>query len=232
MKQYVRKLSEAFRNKNNAHQDELDWSVDWNRQHPNPTREELVEFWRGDNLKNITPPSSAFPAGFDESAFLKRLWPLLASTSVVEIGCGFGRLASAFPPEIYLGLDINPEAIEKAKIHRPDYRFEVIDFGASYPKADLYLAYTVFLHIDDKNMAGLNRRLRDVCRQLLIVEIMDPAFRELPSAVPNFVRTRSDYQRFFEAFDLELEIRRPYQHYPGADISYLLFTNRMTKNRE
>lgn len=211
---------------NGIDQNKLDWSVDWNRQHPDPSPEDLVGFWRNDQGRNITPPSSISPAGFDEVAFLKRLGPLLMYKSIVEIGCGFGRLASAFPPHMYLGLDVNPEAINRAKLHRPDYRFEAIEFEAAYPKADLYLAYTVFLHIDDRHIADVNRRLKSVCRQLLIVEVMDSTFRECPSTVPNFVRSRSDYERIFQSFDLEFEIRRPYQHYPGRDISYLLLQNR------
>jgi SAM-dependent methyltransferase len=226
VRRYVGKLRAAFRYIKSAGNKQCDWSLDWNTNHPNSTADDLVSFWQNDQLRNIVPPSSSFPAGFDEAEFLKQVCQLLTFASVVEIGCGFGRLASAFPPEIYKGLDTNLEAIERAKIHRPGYHFELTDFDAVYPQADLYLAYTVFLHIDDKTISDFDRRLRDVCRQLLIVEIMDPTFRKVPSVVPNFLRTRSDYQEIFKSFDLEFEIRKPYKHYPGKDISYLLLANK------
>ena len=35
----------------------------------------------------------------------------VGASSVVELGCGRGRLARAFPRECYLGLDINHEAV-------------------------------------------------------------------------------------------------------------------------
>jgi SAM-dependent methyltransferase len=230
VKEYVRKLNERFRRKRRSDDDGLDWTIDWNRQHPNSNPEDLIEFWHVDQLRNITPPSSMNPAGFDEVAFLKRLRHLLNASSIVEIGCGNGRLASAFPGDTYLGLDINQEAIRQARIHNPGYRFELTDFCSSYPKADLYIAYTVFLHIDDRNMMNLSRRLADACEQLLIVEIMYPSFRNLPSVVPNFARSRADYERIFAVFEMDFEIRRPYDHYPGKDISYLMLSNRTRIN--
>ena len=199
-----------------------DWSTDWNRHHPEPSSHEFVEFWQTDDLRNIVPPSNEMPAGYDETAFLRRLSPVLGADSVVEIGCGYGRLAPAFSRNCYLGLDINPKAIGKARKLLPDYRFDVIGFAGPYPEADLYLAYTVFLHVDDKHMVEIARDLSKACRKLLIVEILDPSFRQAPSAVPNFVRSRMDYERTFDAFKLEFELRRPYAHYPGTDLSYLL----------
>lgn len=218
---------QAARKKGQIH---LDWSIDWNRRHPDPAPSDLVKFWEDDHCRNIIPPSSASPAGFDEVAFLRRLDPVLMSSSVVELGCGYGRLASAFRPDMYLGIDINSEAIERARICQPSYRFQAIDFNAVLPSADLYLAYTVLLHIDDHNIADLSQRLKNACSRLLIVEIMDPKFRQFPSVVPNFVRSRSDYQRIFESFELEFELRRPYKHYPGSDISYLLFSNTVRRD--
>ena len=147
--------------------------------------------------------------------------------TVVEIGCGYGRLASAFPVDGYLGLDINPEAIARARTDRPDYRFQSVDFDSPYPDADLYIAYTVFLHIDDANIADINRRVSQVCKKLLIVEVLDREFRTRPSVVPNFVRTRDEYERIFDGFSLDFEIRKPYRHYPGKDIGYLLFEKKV-----
>ena len=199
-----------------------DWSNDWNTLHPNPTPEDLVEFWRLDRLRNIIPPSPQFSAGFDEVGFLKQLFYLLGADSVVEIGCGYGRLAPAFPAEKYLGIDINAEAVETARQKYPSYEFKMVDFDTVYPQADLYVAYTVLLHIDDENVRRMACRLTDACRRLLIVEVLEPRFRNLPSAVPNFVRSRAQYETIFSRFKLACEIRKPYAHYPGTDISCLV----------
>ena len=72
MRDYIRKIREVFRHTDNV-DGGLDWSIDWNRKHPQPLPEDLVGFWRSDHLRNITPPSTATPAGFDEALFLKTL---------------------------------------------------------------------------------------------------------------------------------------------------------------
>ena len=226
MSSIVRQIRQILGAKYESNQIERNWSKDWNKQHPNLLTNEFVEFWQNDGLRNIVPPSSAMPAGYDEAAFLKRLRPALEADTVVEIGCGYGRLASAFPSTHYVGLDVNAKAIQEARKNLPEYSFEVIDFDGPYPRADLYLAYTVFLHIDDKHIVDIARALSNACRKLLIVEILDPNFRQVPSTVPNFVRSRTDYERMFFAFDLEFEIRRSYAHYPGKDLSYLLLTRK------
>lgn len=230
MVHHFQQLYHALVKKISVDRSRQDWSSDWNRQHPDPTPEDLLDFWQADHLRNIIPPFSEAPAGFDEVAFLKRLFPLLQVNNIVELGCGYGRLAPAFSPLIYRGLDINPEAIEKARNNWPNYQFEVIEFDTSYPRADLYLAYTVLLHIDDKNIAPIARRLAEACCKLLIVEILDPSFRNARSLVPNFIRSRAEYERVFDSFKLDFELRRPYARYPGKDISYLLLIN--TANRE
>lgn len=229
MKQSLRKILSNIAGSAEWRTGDLDWSTDWNRRHPRPTAADLVEFWCADQLKNITPPSSPSPAGYDEAEFLKKLVTILPAAKVVEIGCGFGRLAVAFAPEVYLGLDVNPEAVNQARRNHPNYRFEIVDFHADYPSAELYLAYTVFLHIDDQNLQQFNRRLATVCQNLLIVEVLDPVFRKRPSAVPNFVRSRADYEKIFTSFDFIFEVRKPYRHYPGRDISYLVFVNKNTE---
>jgi SAM-dependent methyltransferase len=226
MRSIVRRVQQVLGAKNETNRIKLDWSADWNRQHPNLSSLDFIKFWHNDGLRNIIPPSNEMPAGYDEVAFLKRIRPALEADTVVEIGCGYGRMASAFPASRYRGLDVNPAAIEKARKHLAEYRFDVIDFDGPYPSADLYLAYTVFLHIDDKHIVTIARNLSSACRKLLIAEILDPNFRKAPSAVPNFVRSRADYETIFYSYRLDFELRRPYAHYPGKDLSYLLLTRK------
>lgn len=231
MKYDVRKLCAKLGLQTSTARSGQDWGIDWNRKHPHPRQEDLVDFWCRDRLRNVIPPCSETPAGFDELAFLSRLFPLIRADNVVDLGCGYGRLALAFLPEIYLGLDINPDAIRKARNDKPNYKFDLIQFDTTYPKADLYMAYTVLLHIDDTSIIDVAQRLTNACRRLLIVEILNPSFRNVPSVVPNFVRARYDYERLFSAFELDFELRKPYARYPGSDLSYLLLTKKTPESK-
>jgi SAM-dependent methyltransferase len=152
------------------------------------------------------------------------LYRLVGASSVVEVGCGHGRLARAFPPECYLGLDINHEAVAKARSEVAAYQFREIDFADPYPPGSLCLAYTVLLHIDDDSIQAVARHMSKTFQRLLIVEIMQRRLRNLPSKVPNYCRNRSDYEQLFGEFELEWEIRKPYRHYQAQrlEMSHLL----------
>ena len=106
----------------------------------------------------------------------------------------------------------------------PDHRFETISFGDTLPAADLGLAYTVLLHVDDANIKGVVDRITESFEKVLIVEIMEPRLRELPSEVPNYCRDRREHERLFAAYSMRWEIRRPYEWYRDQelDLSYLL----------
>ena len=75
--------------------------------------------------------------------------------TIVDVGCGSGRLATKlarYPKLRYLGLDVVPELLDYArrKVGRPDFRFERVDavrlpFDAL--AADLCVFFSVFTHI-------------------------------------------------------------------------------------
>lgn len=199
----------------------------WSETHPSPTTDDLTRFWIDDGLASILPPGDN-PAGFDELELLSEVYRLSRATDVVELGCGYGRLAGAFAPERYLGLDVNPAAIEKARTFAPRHRFRLIDFDAALPAADLCLAYTVLLHVDDRNIRDLARRITASFGKLLIVEILGRRGRDGRSSVPNYRRDRRDYERIFDRFELQLELRKPYRRYRdrGLELSYVLLARR------
>ncbi len=85
------------------------------------------EFWTRDNLRNIVPPTHGDkPEGWDPVEFLQETLDPLDFDSVLDFGCGHGRLCRAFRPEIYLGVDLSPVAIQKACSNHAGYRFEEI----------------------------------------------------------------------------------------------------------
>lgn len=143
---------------------------------------------------------------------------------MVEIGAGYGRLCRAFPPAAYLGVDINAEAIERARSENPEYAFRTVRFVDEYEPADLYLAYTVLLHIDDATIPEIMRRLCAATRVLVIAEILGRRWRQ-EGATPSFSRERGEYAALAaeHGFVLDEEIRRPYHYYNGSEISCLIF---------
>jgi len=199
-----------------------------------------VEYWRNNRLQNIKPSSlryGEFPEGWDARDIIKRIVTPFIHQSIVEIGCGYGRLCQAFSPDAYLGLDINEEAIEKAQNSNPTYRFQVIDYVGSYPPADVYLAYTVFLHIEDLALAGILKKMAEVTSTIIVAEILTPKKPFLSSwwgrratsprqgKDPWFPRTRENYEALLRSqnFLLDEEIRRSYFYYPHTEISFLIF---------
>lgn len=188
---------------------------------------DYTEFWQQDKLATIIPNSlrfSAYPEGWDVVAFLRRTVAPLATGRVIEIGAGYGRLCRAFPPEQYLGLDVNAEAVARAQRENPGYEFQTVNFVDEYEPADLYLAYTVFLHIDDTAIVDVINRVCRASRWLVVAEILGHRVAQ-QGTTPAFTRERSEYARLTadQGFALEEEIRRPYHYYPGAELSCLVF---------
>ena len=192
-----------------------------------PTTDELTQFWIDDELRNIQPPGDN-PAGFDEVGFLAEVYRFCEAVTVLDLGCGWGRLAGAFPADRYLGVDVNPAAVSRARSLAPDHRFEHVAFEDPLPERDLCFANSVLLHVDDHNIVDLADRMTRSFRKLLIVEIMVRRIREQPDhQVPAYCRDRRDYEQLFRSFKMQFEIRKPYRWYKdrGLELSYVLFSH-------
>lgn len=79
--------------------------------------------------------------------------------SVVELGCGTGRLAPLILARArsYVGIDFAPRLIREAKRYEPRGWFVVGDLRQAIPEAEVYVANEVLEHLDDD--VGLLRRL-------------------------------------------------------------------------
>lgn len=134
-------------------------------------------YWQGeDGIRNVIPQrkGNRFPEGFSVLGWLASRYHMW---DVVEIGCGYGRLAPAFKPTKYIGLDPNEEAIRKAKSDNPDHLFGVID-GYRYPTSEMKLLWTVLMHIpDDEYDECLDALTATTTKRIVISEIMDPTKR-------------------------------------------------------
>ena len=67
---------------------------------------------------------------YDEDAkYMRFLVP--EGSSVLEIGCGTGKLLAKLKPSRGVGIDLSPKMVNLAKNNHPDYRFEVGDAADS-----------------------------------------------------------------------------------------------------
>ena len=71
-----------------------------------------------------------FPKVSHVYALLKQI--VDPAKNVLEVGCGYGRLCRAFVPQCYIGVDINPKAIEAARQKNPGYKFDLINPAAAF----------------------------------------------------------------------------------------------------
>lgn len=172
------------------------------------------EFWKLEGLSHITPGGQENPEGWDVWTYLSGL----ARGSVVEIGCGMGRLCRAFPPTRYLGTDINPAALERARETYPAYSF------APYvgQRGDTALLYTVLLHIDDDAMPAFVSGVQ--AERVIVAEIMGRHWRR-EGALPAFNREADEYVAAFDAYGFACVSReeKPYMYYEGTSITFLVF---------
>jgi trans-aconitate methyltransferase len=169
-------------------------------------------FWQNNGLSHIVPPGGPCPEGFDPGAAIAEI---VGDRTATEVGCGVGRLASAFDAGKYVGVDINESAIEAAQKTLPHYVFKSILEWGWYPSADVVFMYTVALHVDDESIQGvLERAASAALQQVVIAEIMDRKWRR-PGTPPVFNRDPAEYVDLMAEFEFTLTqtIARPYAHY-------------------
>ena len=112
------------------------------------------DFWQGQvGLDNIKPKRiGELWESFDAASIIKTL---IGDYTVVDFGCGTGRLSRAFKPDQYIGVDVNEDAIKISKKENSDYKFKTIKDYSEIPKQDALLLHSVALHIPDEEIKNL-----------------------------------------------------------------------------
>lgn len=195
--------------------------------------ESLRDFWVSDKLTNIKPGDfGEFPEGFDPRKILELLHRWIGGGQITELGCGYGRLCTAFPVDQYYGLDLNPFAIKKAKETFPPYQFDIIDEPNRLQGGIMLLAYTVFLHMPDDVLIEWINSAKKHYNYIVICEILGRDWRRTAGTTPVFNRELNEYVALLNPFNLITEIRIPYQRYvkipfaskvKNTDISFMVF---------
>lgn len=193
------------------------------------------KYWTEDNCKNIIPLiGNEFPEGWSPIELIKDIVKDYPYESILDFGCGYGRLSKSFDKEKYLGIDLNPNAIKIAKENNPDYNYQEFCVDSiSFPEADLCMAYTVFLHLDDVTLKDTLKKLtKTIKKNFIISEILGREWRRDGFPLV-FNREKDEYIGIMKKFGFEFdkEIRRPYKRYAesayysdkNTDISFLIF---------
>ena len=135
----------------------------------------------------------------------------LADGSVLDYGCGFGRLCSSFLD--YHGVDIAEHRIRFAIEQWPLDSFTHIanHHDVRRMHADTVIADNVLLHVPDDEIQATIQSLCTAARKHVIVaEHMDPKWRGGPYG---FHRNKGTYQKMFRVcffdMDLECEVMNP-----------------------
>lgn len=110
-----------------------------------------------------------------EEALLSSL-KSLSFSSVLEIGCGFGRitklLISNFPTVDYTAVDLSPDQIKNAKKYTDskNVQFLVCDIQSfnSEKKYDLVIACEVLLHIKPEEIGDVIKKLLTLSNRYLV----------------------------------------------------------------
>lgn len=96
-------------------------------------------------------------------------------SSILDIGCGYGRLAPLF--ENYLGMDFSPDFIIEAKRLYPNKNFELQDIR-KLPYKDKTFDFGIAISIRNMILGNLGieewqkmeKELKRVCKKVLILE--------------------------------------------------------------
>ena len=87
---------------------------------------DFKKYWTEDKGENITAGYRSNPEGFDVPEFLRHLLGCVEQDigkppTVHDLGCGTGRLCSVSSPDRYIGSDLSPGSIARARELNPDY---------------------------------------------------------------------------------------------------------------
>lgn len=179
------------------------------------------EYWAsGDGLTNVTPPSNGNP---ESAQFFEILTRKLFLQSVVEFGCGTGRLAKYFDPNLYLGVDICSAAVKYARFSNPLHKFKTLVSATEVVTSpNAIFAHTVMLHIPDESLE------MTCCNfdapMVVISEVLGRNWRR-DGNPPVFNREINDYDRAmkFAGYKLQRVEHAPYPHYKDTDLAVMEF---------
>lgn len=129
------------------------------------------KYWKNNKkLRNIVSIRLRSIVNRSNFSLTKNIKSIVGNSSILDFGCGYGRLTKNFDKKGYLGIDINPFGIQKARKSNPDYCFLIDNKLPSNRKFDYILFYTVILHMSDLAIKNLNVDIKRIIIAESIVE--------------------------------------------------------------
>jgi len=160
------------------------------------------------------------------------LWEEQSATqpaSVLELACGDGNLATVFPPDNYLGVDIATDRVMAARREHPAYRFAVCDVaGAEVANIinsfDFIFCHGLLHHLDDGGCHELLAYIRLSARKpttFIAIEPVLPVMWQNPLGFllarlddGRYIRPPQDYRPFFAGGALTIEKLNYFPRWP------------------
>ena len=157
-----------------------------------------------------------------EINFTKEIIKELDYNTILDFGCGYGRLSKAFDSSKYIGIDLNPKALEIAKKNNIGYRYMKISEKEHYPNADIIYINDVFSHLNDYMVEMiLMKFITNTNRYVMLSEIIGLEWKpEYP-----FAREKGQYIILLKKYGYEL-----YKEYK-EDIDNYNSYNKIHKNK-
>ena len=123
--------------------------------------------------------------GDGETPELMALLERLAFGSVLDAGCGYGRIGAAILrrwPVEYTGIDVSVDLLASARVRLPFVEFICADLATWIPtrRWDLVIAQSVLSHLLAADVAAVVARLREAARHDFIVIDWDEAGGSTP----------------------------------------------------
>jgi len=179
----------------------------------------LSDYWRTAESDHHITPGGEDHEHFDLGLCLR----LLCGPSIVEVGCGNGRLYPHF--DGYIGLDVNEDRIRRCRERFPKGDFRVIGTETPYPLSPpvkgSFMPCTLFcnvlLHVRDEDLPGIAEKCEvdGMGGKVVIAEVMNPKYRDNKV---NFHRDLRGYRVFGDPQVFTL----PYERYRDT-FTFLVF---------
>ena len=188
--------------------------------------QKVLNFWKtiGENYLYPKVQESIREAKFSRQFFRE----MVNGESVIEMGCGNGRIAQGFTSKQYKGYDVNSTVISEAKNLFPDFSFNLYIPFDTIPLSDWVIAHTVLLHVSDEDIDKFLDVMTLKSRKIIISEIMSREFRGYENSIPPvFNRNKDEYIKMMldRNFSLMEEKSFYFDRYE-TDINYLVFAKR------
>lgn len=151
---------------------------------------------------------------------LRERFPV-APQSVLDCGCGTGIFARCFPQHCYVGIDLSPEYIQRARERHSAHRFQVMDASSLQFPGDSFEAVIVagvIHHMDSSLAKRVLSEIRRVLKPAGTLLMWEDVHTRSPwnmlgklvhrLDVGDHIRSSFEYARLLES-DFELTSIRP-----------------------